>query len=71
MKKVFELAFLPFHRLWAAATGRAVGWGQWWPSVAAAATAAATLLLLVVVSPQKAKEAFVPSTDQRRAREAR
>lgn len=66
MKKVCELAFLPYQRLWAAEAGRAVGRVQWWPSVAAA-----TLLLLVVVSPQKAKEAFVPSSDQRRAREAR
>lgn len=65
MKKLCELASLPFHRLY---TGRAAGWVQWWPSVAGAA---ATLLLLVVVSPQKANEAFVPSTDQRRAREAR
>lgn len=68
MKNVCELAFLPFHRLWAAVTERAAGWVQRWPSVAGAA---ATLLLLVVVSPQKAKEAFVPPTDQRRAREAR
>lgn len=68
MKKVCALAFLPFHCLWADETGRAVGWVQWWPSVAGAA---ATLLLLVVVSPQKAEEAFVPSTDRRRARETR
>lgn len=65
MKKVWKLGILLFHRC-------CVSEGSRLGSVVCRVVAGTpTLLLLVAGSPLKAKEGFVPPSDQRRARGAR